>query len=113
MAPAAQLLLPPTPVGFLLQWTLGAIVCCDPKLTGKESVYLTPHPLWCLLFMCVCVGGVDVKRYSWKPVILLLFFAFVFPVLGPELRPSCKHSLLSNTPRPLQSTLLIRELFYG
>lgn len=50
--PVGQHLLPPAPLGFLLQWTLGAIVCCDPKLTGKESVSLTPHPL------CAPVWGV-------------------------------------------------------
>lgn len=82
MGPVVQLLLSPAPLGFLLQWTLGAIVCCDPKLTGKETVSLTPYPLWCLLF----VGGQEVLlETSYFAVV-----CFCFSVLGAELRPSCK-----------------------
>lgn len=82
MGPVARHSLSPAPLGFLLQWTLGAIVCCDSKPTGKEAVSLTPHPLWCLLFWG---GQEELLETSYFFVV-----CFCFSVLGAELRPSCK-----------------------
>lgn len=72
----------PAPLGFLLQWTLGAIVCCESKLTGKETVTLTPHPLWCLLF----VGGQEGLLET--SYVVVAAACFCFPVLRGRTRAS-------------------------
>lgn len=72
----------PAPLGFLLQWTLGAIVCCESKLTGKETVTLTPHPLRCLLF----VGGQEGLLET--SYVVVAAACFCFPVLRGRTRAS-------------------------
>lgn len=72
----------PAPLGFLLQWTLGAIVCCESKLTGKETVSLTPHPLQCLRF----VGGQEGLLET--SYVVVAAACFCFPVLRGRTRAS-------------------------
>lgn len=66
-------------------------MCCDPKLAGKETVSLTPHPSG----VC-CLGGQEVLLETSYFVIVVV--CFCFPVLGAEAGLLISHSLLSNTP---------------
>lgn len=52
MGPVAQLLLPSASLGFLLQWTPGALCVAIPS-SLERRLPLTPYPFQCLVF----VGG--------------------------------------------------------
>ena len=58
MGPVAQLLLPSASLGFLLQWTPGALCVAIPS-SLERRLSLTPYPFQCLW---------GVMRHSGKPV---------------------------------------------
>lgn len=80
MGPVAQLLLPSASLGFLLQWTPGALCVAIPS-SLERRLPLTPYPFQCLVF----VGG----SRSTLGNQLIFVVCVCFSVLGTEPRASC------------------------